>query len=59
MLLELMLTEHSMYDGEIMLQNEWILLLRDLERDEQDVYNDSHQTSCDPPITCNYQGAVI
>ena len=33
-----------------MLGNEWNLLLRNLECDEQDVYNDSEQTSRDPPI---------
>ena len=50
MLPQLMLTKYSMYDGEMMLRNEWDLLLRNLERNEQDVYNDSHQTSRDPPI---------
>jgi hypothetical protein len=51
MLPELMLTEYSMYDGEIsMLRNEWNLLLRKLECKEQDAYNDSHQTSRHPPI---------
>jgi hypothetical protein len=50
MLPELMLTKYSIYYVEIMLHNEWSLLLRNLERDQQDIHNDSHQTSRDPPI---------
>ena len=47
---EMMLTNYSMYGGERLLGNEWNLLLRNLECDERDVHNVSHQTSRDPPI---------
>jgi hypothetical protein len=47
---EMMLTNYSMYSGEIMLLNEWNLLLRNLECNKRDVHNVSHQTSHDPPI---------